>query len=189
MSDKRQENLKYLFDPKSIGILGASSDPKKIAGRPLAYMQRFGFSGKIFPINPQYQTIAGLPCYPSVADVPEDMDVLMVIIPARLVLASLEQAHRKGVKVAVIISGGFAEIGGEGLELQKQLLEFSRRTGMLIYGPNTTGFLSLVTRNVATFSQSIESLQDLVPGRTGLITQSGASGPPYSCAPCASAWG
>lgn len=176
MSYKRQENLKYLFNPKSIGILGASSDPKKIAGRPLAYMQRFGFSGKIYPINPQYQSIAGLPCYPSVADVPEDMDVLMVIIPARLILAALEQAHRKDVKVAIIISGGFAEVGGEGVDLQKQLLTFSRRTGMLIYGPNTTGFLSLVTRNVATFSQSIEALQDLVPGNTGLITQSGAFG-------------
>lgn len=176
MSENRRENLKYLFSPRSIGILGASSDPKKISGRPLAYMQRFGFPGKIYPINPQYDQIAGIRCFSSVDDVPGEIDVLMVIIPAHLILASLEQAHRKGVKVAVIISGGFAEVGAEGIELQKQLLEFSRRTGMLLYGPNTTGFLSLVTRTVATFSQSIEALQDLVPGKTGLITQSGAFG-------------
>ena len=174
--DSRKKNLEYLFNPRSIGILGASSDPGKMSGRPLAYLQKFGFPGRIYPINPQYQEIAGVPCFPSVKDVPGEIDVLMVIIPARLVLASLEQALEKGVKAAIIISGGFAEVGGEGIELQNRLLEFSRRTGMLLYGPNTTGLLSLVTRTIATFSQSIEAMQDLVPGKTGLITQSGAFG-------------
>lgn len=176
MDEDRKRNLEYLFNPRSIAILGASSDPAKMSGRPLAYLQRFGFPGRIYPINPQYKEIAGVPCFPSVKDVPGEIDVLMVIIPARLILASLEQALQKGVKVAIIISGGFSEIGGEGVKLQNQLQEFSRRTGMLLYGPNTTGLLSLVTRTIATFSQSIEAMQDLLPGNTGLITQSGAFG-------------
>ncbi|MBI2318512.1 MAG: acetate--CoA ligase family protein [Betaproteobacteria bacterium] len=176
MDESRKRNLEYLFNPRSIGILGASSDPAKMSGRPLVYLRKFGFPGRIYPINPQYKEIAGVPCFPSVKDVPGDIDVLMVIIPARLVLASLEQALQKGVKAAIIISGGFAEVGGEGVILQNQLQEFSRRTGMLLYGPNTTGLLSMVTRTIATFSQSIEAMQDLVPGKTGLITQSGAFG-------------
>lgn len=176
MDESRRKNLQYLFDPRSIGILGASSDPAKMSGRPLAYLQKFGYSGRIYPINPQYKDIAGVPCFPSVKDVPGEIDVLMVIIPARFILANLEQALQKGVKVAIIISGGFAEVGGEGITLQNQLQDFSRRTGMLLYGPNTTGLLSLVTRTIATFSQSIEAMQELVPGNTGLITQSGAFG-------------
>ncbi len=176
MDDKRKKDLQYLFNPRSIGILGASSDLNKVSGRPLSYMLRFEYPGKIFPINPKYKEIAGVKCYPSIKDVPGEIDVLMVIIPAVEVLDNLELGLDKGVKVAVIISGGFAETGDEGKELQGKLTSFAKETGMLLYGPNTTGFLSLVNRAVATFSQSLEVIEDMVPGKTGLITQSGAFG-------------
>ena len=176
MMENRKKNLGYLFNPRSIGILGASSDPNKMGGRPLAYMQRFNYPGKIYPINPRYDEIAGVPCFSSIKDVPGDIDVLMVIIPAHLILSSLEEALKKGVKAAVIISGGFSEMGEEGEKLQKKLSEFAKRTGMLLYGPNTTGFLSLVHRSVVTFSQALEVIDDMVVGKTGLITQSGAFG-------------
>lgn len=176
MNEARRENLRYLFNPHSIGILGASADLNKVSGRPLAYMLRFGYPGRIYPINPKYTEIAGVPCYPSIQEVPGEIDVLMVIIPANEVLGNLEAGLEKGVKAAIIISGGFAETGQEGRALQQELTSFARRTGMLIYGPNTTGFLSLVHRSVATFSQSLEVIKEMVPGRTGLITQSGAFG-------------
>lgn len=172
----RQENLESLFRPRSIGILGASADLNKVSGRPLAYMLRFGYPGKVYPINPKYREIAGVRCFPSLEEVPGEIDVLMVIIPAEEVLPNLEKGLKKGVKAAIIVSGGFAEVGGEGQKLQQRLRNFARETGMLIYGPNTTGFLSLVYRTVATFSQGLEVVEDLVPGKTGLITQSGAFG-------------
>ncbi len=176
MEELRRKNLQYLFNPRSIGILGASSDLNKVSGRPLAYMLRFAYPGAIYPINPKYEEIAGVRCYPTLEEVPEEIDILMVIIPANEILPNLEAGLAKGVKAAIIISGGFAEVGGKGRELQEALSAFARRTGMLIYGPNTTGFLSLVNRSIATFSQSLEVIKEMVPGRTGLITQSGAFG-------------
>jgi len=176
MTVSLNKSLEYLFNPRSIAILGASSDLNKVSGRPLAYMLRFQYPGKIYPINPKYQEIAGVKCFPSIDDVPDEIDVLMMIIPSQEILANLEAGVPKGVKAAIIISGGFAEIGEEGRRLQEKLTEFSHRTGVRIYGPNTTGFTSLVYRNVATFSQSLEVVDDLIPGKAGLITQSGAFG-------------
>ena len=176
MPDSRKEKLDYLFNPRSVAILGASSDLNKVSGRPLAYMLRFKYPGNIYPINPKYPQIAGVKCYPSILEVPGEIDVLMMIIPAEGILPNLEAGFQKGVKAAIIISGGFAETGEEGRKLQQKVTAFARKTGMLVYGPNTTGFVSLATRNVATFSQALEVVEDLVPGETGLITQSGAFG-------------
>jgi len=176
MKDSRKEKLAYLFNPRSVAILGASSDLNKVSGRPLAYMLRFQYPGNIYPINPKYPQIAGVKCYPSIQEVPGEIDVLMMIIPAEEILSNLESGFQKGVKAAVIISGGFAETGEEGRRLQQKVTDFARRTGLLVYGPNTTGFVSLATRNVATFSQALEVVEELVPGQTGLITQSGAFG-------------
>jgi acetyltransferase len=176
MDETRKKNLQFLFNPRSIAILGASSDLNKVSGRPLAYMLRFNYPGKIYPVNPKYDEIAGVTCYPDLKAVPGEIDILMVIIPAGDVLSNLQVGLEKGVKAAVIISGGFAEVDEKGRKLQQELSAFARETGMLIYGPNTTGFLSLVHRAVATFSQSLEVIDDMVPGKTGLITQSGAFG-------------
>jgi len=176
MSNNRIKNLEYFFKPRSIAILGASADLNKLSGRPLAYMKRFGYPGKIYPINPKYDEIAGIKCYPGLNDVPGDIDILMVIVPTKYVLPNLEKGLRKGVKAAIVISGGFSEIGGEGQKSQQELTDFAKKTGMLIYGPNTNGFISIVNRTVATFSQSVEVIKEMVPGNTGLITQSGAFG-------------
>ena len=168
--------MESLFNPRSVAILGASSDLNKVSGRPLAYMLRFKYPGHIYPINPKYPQIAGVKCYPSIQAVPGEIDVLMMIIPAEEILPNLEAGFQKGVKAAIIISGGFAETGDEGRKLQQKVTAFAKKTGMLVYGPNTTGFVSLANRNVATFSQALEVVKDLVPGETGLITQSGAFG-------------
>ena len=176
MNAPRRKALQFLFNPRSVAILGASSDLNKVSGRPLAYMLRFQYPGKIYPVNPKYREIAGVKCFPSLDDVPDDIDALMMIVPAEEILANLEAGVRKGLKAAIIISGGFAEAGEHGRRLQEDISAFAKRTGVLVYGPNTTGIASLVYRNVATFSQSLEVVDDLVPGKTGLITQSGAFG-------------
>ena len=176
MENKIRTNLSALFNPKSIAIVGASSNPKKLGGRPLDYMKRFGYPGKIFPINPKSEQVQGLDCYAKIADVPEDIDLSLVIVPSQFVLPSLESAAKKNCKAAIIISGGFAEVGGEGKVLQDKLTSLARETGMSLYGPNTVGFLSPVYKNYATFTQALENVKDLKPGRTGLITQSGAFG-------------
>ncbi|MBI2822574.1 MAG: acetate--CoA ligase family protein [Acidobacteria bacterium] len=176
MVEERKANLQHLFKPGSVAILGASADPNKVSGRPLAYMLRFGYTGKIYPINPKHEQIAGVKCYPSLEEIPDPIDLLMAIIPAREILPNLETGLKKGAKAAIIVSGGFAEVGEQGKKLQEQLTDFARRTGMLLYGPNTTGFLSLVHRTVVTFSQSLEVIPELLRGTTGLVTQSGAFG-------------
>ena len=176
MESNRRKNLDYLFKPRSIAILGASADLNKVSGRPLAYMKRFKYPGEIYPINPKYDEIAGIKCYPSLTDIPGDVDMLMVIVPTKYVLPNLEMGLTKGVKAAVVISGGFSEVGGEGTQAQQALTAFAKKTGMLIYGPNTNGFISISNRTVATFSQSVEVIKEMIPGNTGLITQSGAFG-------------
>ena len=99
MDQTRRKNLQHLFKPRSIGILGASADLNKVSGRPLAYMLRFAYPGKIYPINPKYEEIAGVRCYPNLSEVPADIDILMAIIPSKAILPNLEIGLQKGSRL------------------------------------------------------------------------------------------
>jgi len=107
-------SLDSLLRPRSIAILGASEDFVKISGRPLKFLLDKGYPGRILPVNPKYERIAGLPCYPSIAAVPETVDMAIVAVPAGAVLEALEQCVAKGVRAAVVFSSGFGEMGAAG---------------------------------------------------------------------------
>ena len=118
MSDPR---VRLLFEPSSVAIIGASSDPAKASGLPLRNIAKSKFTGKIYPVNPRAAEISGLTCYPTVSDLPEAPDVAVLMVDARLSPEVLEECGKKGVKTAIIGSAGFSESGPEGRERQERL--------------------------------------------------------------------
>src|SRR6201989_2366496 len=157
--------LDSFFAPKSIALIGASRDLEKIPGRLLSMLRKNHYPGRIYPINPNYDDIDGLKCYPSIADVGQPIDLAIVIIPARAVLGALEQCAAAGVKNAVIISSGFAEEGGDSTAMQDAIVALAKRTGMRISGPNAEGFYSEAQHVAATFSPTV----DVKPGQVDLV--------------------
>jgi len=173
--------LDSFFAPKSIALIGASRDHEKIPGRLLAMLRKNGYPGKLYPINPNYDEIDGLTCFKSIAEIGAPVDLAVIVIPARAVLAALEQCAAVGVKNAVIISSGFAEEGGDSAAMQDAIAALARRTGMRISGPNAEGFYSQVQKVAATFSPTVDikpDAPDLVASqrRIGIVAQSGGIG-------------
>ena len=168
-------SLDPLFDPRSIAVYGASSDPTKIGGRPLDFLKNNGFEGPLYPINPKAPQIQGLPSYATVAAVPGPVDLAIVAVPAPAVLAALEDCAASGVRGAVVLSSGFAEVGGEGAAWQTGITALARHSGMRVVGPNCMGLISVRRRLLGTFTPSAAGF-GLVPGRISLVSQSGAFG-------------
>jgi acyl-CoA synthetase (NDP forming) len=168
------DELQPLLSPKSIALLGASPDFSKINGRPLRFLLDKGYAGRIFPVNPKYEQIGALRCYPDIGALPGPVDLAVVALPARLVAGSLRELGRHGVKSAVVFSSGFAETGEEGLALEREVVAAAREAGLRLCGPNCLGLINAFDRVVATFGQFAEG--DTRPGPVGFVTQSGAFG-------------
>jgi acetate---CoA ligase (ADP-forming) len=168
-------SLTPLFSPRSVAVLGASSDPTRISGRPIAYMQAQGFQGGLYPINPNRTEVQGLKAYPSVADLPETPDVAIVAIAAEIAEQSITELAERGVKAAVMFTAGFAEMDETGEAAQNRMVAVARKHGMRILGPNCLGVFDARTAYYATFSSSFDSGWP-VPGRIGIASQSGAYG-------------
>ncbi len=132
-------SLKAIFKPQSVAVIGASTAPGKLGHDILANLINGGFAGPIYPINPKAEEILGLKVYKSVAETPAPPELAVVVIPARIVAGTLEQAAAAGVKAAVVITGGFAEAGPEGERLQDELAQVVRQTGLRVIGPNCQG--------------------------------------------------
>ncbi|HLE42916.1 MAG TPA: CoA-binding protein, partial [Methylomirabilota bacterium] len=166
--------LERLFRPRSIAIIGASEDFTKINGRPLKLLLDKEYPGKIFPVNPKYETLAGLRCYPSVAAIPEAVDLAIIAVPARAVPDAVQDCVAKRVPAAVIFSSGFGEMGEDGQRLEASVAEAARRGGLRLCGPNTVGFMNTFDRVMATFSQVGDG--PTPAGPVAFLTQSGAFG-------------
>ena len=173
--------LDAFFSPASIAIIGASRDATRIPGILLAFLRKNEFAGEIFPVNPNYDEIDGLKCYPSIGAVGRPVDLAIVIIPARAVLAVLEDCAAVGVRHAIIISSGFAEEGGESIHAQAGIAALAKRTGMRISGPNAEGFYNAIAGVAATFSPTVDVRPGVTPliatrKRIGIVAQSGGIG-------------
>jgi acetate---CoA ligase (ADP-forming) len=167
--------LDALIAPRSVAIIGASSDPTRIGGRPIAYMLKRGFGGRILPVNPNRAEIQGLPAYASIAGMPEVPDVAIVAVPTQAAVTAVEQLGERGVKAAIVFTAGFAELGGDGPALQAQVAATARAQGMRILGPNSLGLFNDHVGFYGTFSASLEGGFP-PPGRVGIASQSGAYG-------------
>lgn len=136
-------NLDRLFAPESIAIVGASANPAAIGGQPIAFLQQQGFAGRVYPVNPKYEEVAGLRCYSSLADVPEAPDVVVVAVSAALAPEAIAAAGKVGARFAIVFSAGFAEAGPEGAQKQKELAELARKSGVTLIGPNCQGMMNI----------------------------------------------
>lgn len=168
----RAENMEALLEPRSIAVIGASPDPARIGGRPIAQMREHGFAGAVYPVNPRYGEVQGHKCFPDIRALPEVPDMVVAALNAEAALDQLETCAAAGVKAAVVFSAGFAELGTpEGVERQDRLRALAERTGIAILGPNCLGVANLRTGAVAAFNlfQREERGHDVA-----LVSQSGA---------------
>lgn len=162
--------LDPLFTPRSIAVIGAS--PNGGAGSiVLRNMQRLGYTGTVYPINPKYKEIFGYPCYASLRDLPAPADCAAVLLGSRSLLPMLEEAHAAGVKGVWGFASGFAETGGEGRAMQRRIHDFCHESGLLFCGPNCVGYAN-VTDKTCMYSAPLP--QAFRPGDIGVIAQSGA---------------
>jgi acetate---CoA ligase (ADP-forming) len=162
--------IEALFRPKSIAIVGASEKPT-IGRRLIASLDRIGFTGAIFPINPNYSTVLGRPCYPSIADTPEVPEAAAFCVGHRLVLDPLKAAADRGIRAAVIYDGGFAERGVEGSARQEHIVGICREADIALCGPNCMGVLNPIDRST-TYLQELRDPAGLA-GNVGIVSQSG----------------
>ncbi|MBI2226977.1 MAG: acetate--CoA ligase family protein [Betaproteobacteria bacterium] len=171
-------DLTHFFAPRSVALIGATEDSSKYAGRSMQLMLDFGFRGQVYPVNPKYRQVRGFDCYPSVRDLPEAPDHVSVVVPAERVLGVLEDCAARGAKFATVLTSGFAETGTErGRELQAQLGEFARRTGMRLMGPNCNGIVNFVDRFALSYTATLQGPpHPREPGNIGVVSQSGGLG-------------
>ncbi|HBO81989.1 MAG TPA: acyl-CoA synthetase, partial [Cupriavidus sp.] len=160
--------LERLLNPRSVAVIGASDDPSRIGGRPIASMRKLGYTGRILPVNPNRREVQGLPAWPSVAALPEVPDVAIVAVPSGQVLEVVTALGERGVPAAILFSAGFAEVGGDGVAMQAELVAAARRTGMRLLGPNSLGLVNLHTGFVGSFS-SLAGIDDVRAGRVGIV--------------------
>jgi acyl-CoA synthetase (NDP forming) len=161
-----------LLRPRSIAVVGASAIGGKLAGEIVPILQSTGFSGRIYPVNPRYEEVAGYPCYPSVSAIPEEVEHCIVVVAKQRVAAVLAECRDKGVTSASIFSSGYAEVGSDGISEQQKLVEAAG--DMVFVGPNCMGCANLVNRVVTAPSAVIT--HDSTPGDVALLTQSGGLG-------------
>ena len=171
----RKGELDVLFRPNSVAVMGASSDEKKIGGRPIFYLKHYNFEGDIYPINPNYDEIQGVKAYKSLSDVPGDVELALIALPSAMVEEAVQACADKGVKATVIFSSGYAETGDDGAEAQARLLQIGRDAGMRIMGPNCMGLAGFDARMIMTFGFSMETMPPEL-GPIGIVSQSGAYG-------------
>jgi acyl-CoA synthetase (NDP forming) len=169
------QDFSRLVNPRAVAVVGASNDLTRIGGQPLKLLTEFGFQGKVYPVNPKYPEIKGLTCYKDIASVPKPCDVALVALSSQHVLGVIEQCGAAGIPFAIVLSAGFSEVGGDGLDLQAKLIATAKRCGVRVIGPNCLGMLNLKDNARIGFGGTIQ-LKTLIPGPCAMITQSGGFG-------------
>jgi len=164
-----------LLRPRGVALVGVSGRERSLNSRPLAYLLEREFEGEIYPVNPGYTELQGVPCYPTLADVPGPVDLVLSMVPAAATADVVRQAGAIGAGFVVVFASGFAELGDEGSDLQRSLVEAARESGVRVLGPNCQGLLHAPTGLAATFSQA--AAREAVPGaHVAYVGQSGAVG-------------
>jgi acetyl coenzyme A synthetase (ADP forming)-like protein len=159
--------LDSILNAESVAVIGASNNETKRGYQAIRTLLNEKYEGSIFPVNPREKKILGLTCYASVADIKEPVDMVLITTPARTLPGLLKECGRKGVKGAVIIAGGFGELGGEGKALERTVVQTAQENSIRLVGPNTSGMINLRT------GLNLVGLQGAPPGNIALLTQSG----------------
>jgi len=162
-------SLTPFFKPKGVAILGASSKPNKLSYGILENLLKYNYSGGVYPVNPNASEILGVKVYPDLAQVPDPVDLAVIVLPVGMILESMRDCAERGIKAVIIITGGFREVGGEGAELERKTLEFAREHGMRVIGPNCVGTMDMSSGLNTTFIKGMPRR-----GPIAFISQSGA---------------
>lgn len=164
-------SLDAIFSPKSVAVIGASATPGKVGHDIFENILRGGFTGTLYPVNPRAKSILSVRAYPSILDIPDAVDLGMIILPPKAALAAVEEAIEKGVKGIVIVSAGFREVGGEGLDIENKIVSLCRGAGVRVVGPNCLGVINPTAQIRLNGSFSSRMPQ---AGNVSFISQSGA---------------
>jgi acetyltransferase len=165
--------LDGLFKPRSVAIIGASNNPLSIGHIVIQNLVDHNFRGPIYPINPKSNCIKSFKAYPSISDVPDEIDLVNISIKNTLVPVVLEECGKKGVKFAIVHTAGFKEVGEDGLKLEKQIVEIAHKHGMRVYGPNSQGIQNS-DPEVSVYANFTFVPQ--IPGNISIVAQSGGVG-------------
>ncbi len=174
MSCSTESDLRdALFSPRSVAIVGQSDDAAKAAGRPLKFLRRIGYAGRVYPINPRRETVLGERAWPALAALPEAPDHVYIVTSTEAAVAAVEECGALGVKVATVLADGFAEAGAEGIARETRLRETCARTGIRIVGPSSLGVVDLRTRVMLTANAAFDE-KDFPLGRVFAASHSGS---------------
>ena len=168
------KSLERLFNPRSIALVGASENVRSIAGQPLSLLKQRNYPGRLYPVNPRHRELLGFTCYASVGELPETPDLALLMVNAARVPEVLAACGEKGVSFAIVFASGFAELGGDGRELQRRIIDIARRYDIGVIGPNCQGMLSTPNRVYAGFGSSF--IFDYPVGEVSMVSQSGGFG-------------
>lgn len=169
--------LEYLWAARSIAIVGASNRDNALGSLPITYLQRYGYAGSIFPINPSTTEVRGLPCYPSLGAVHSPIDLALVMVSAAHVPQTIDECAAARIPMVIVGASGFAEAGTEGTALQADMAARAKAAGIRLLGPNCIGAVGFATKLMATFTPLFSASE--VPwhsGSVGFVSQSGALG-------------
>lgn len=161
--------LRYFLEPKAVAIIGATATPNKTGYMIIENLIRWGFNGNIYPVNPHWEEILGLKAYKSLKDVPEDVELVASLAPAKDTMKIIEQAADKGIKGIVLVSSGFSEAGEEGSRIERDVVDMAHKKGIRIMGPNAIGPIN-ISKN---FLFSFYPIKTLRKGHTAFIAESG----------------
>ena len=161
--------LENFFNPKSVAIVGASRQKSKVGYEILASIIGAGYKGKIYPVNPQADTIEGLKCYPDLESIQQMPELVIIIVPAKIVPAIMQQCAKIGTRAVIIITAGFKEVGKEGRELEEQIIQTARQAGIRVIGPNCLGVIVPSNKLNASFGGDLPAA-----GSIAYLSQSGA---------------
>ena len=170
-------NLSLLWNAQSIAIIGATERENAMGRAPIEYLQRYGYKGEIYPINPKGSTVLGLQAFTTITEVNSEIDLALILLPAGLVEEALTQCGVAGVKVVIVMSSGFAESDADGVLAQARLVDIAKHSGMRLVGPNCIGSVGGANKLVASFSPVFSAPTTTVEaGSIALVSQSGALG-------------
>ncbi len=170
--------LDALFKPRSVAIIGASNNPLSIGYIVMKNLLDHNYKGPVYPINPKSKYIKSFRAYPSISDVPDEVDLVNISIKNTLVPYVLEECGKKGVKFAIVHTAGFKEVGEEGVALEKQIVEIAHKYGMRIYGPNSQGIQNS-DPEISVYANF--TFVPMSPGNISIVAQSGGVGETLSC--------
>jgi len=166
-------DVRPILEPRSIAVVGASDQPGNLGGETVRRLLKFRYPGRVSPINRTGATVAELPCFASISELPAAPDLVILAIPANGLMAAIRECADFGVRHGIAYAGGLAEAGGEGAEMQRALVALCREKKFVLCGPNCVGVINATTPVAATFSTALQEMDALRAGGISMVCQSG----------------